>query len=477
MAVASPILPPLPAHLIAPSIPNDYLRPFSFPLPKHKFVGVLACQRDPLLKELDTKVTRCEKRSAPAPATGKGSGKGQKGKKDEPVVELWEVELEDTVLFPEGGGQPSDTGTIVDLTSGTSVKVEKILRHGLTAVHYCLSPLPVGTSVRIHVDWDRRWDHMTQHTGQHVLSGLFDTLSLPTLSWSLTPSPQACYIELPRTPTATELAHVQESANQLIRANTRVHVSLSLSDSASRPKSMPEDYVGGVVREVDIVGVDRGPCCGTHLPSLAPLQMVYVFPWTTSVRGTSARVYFAVGPRVLAALAPAAEGLRQVGLELGCAQTEAVDKVREVIGQGKDARKREQRAREELAGYVTREVLDAAETVDGVLVGTLFRQEEDSPASLEFLSNVSYRIKDLLEARGTTSYLFALASSGPGGSPLVIFGMPETGVVRAGELVREKLGGVKGGGRGRWQGKKAEGKWTEEEEKVVGEIVRQAAGL
>ncbi|KZT60499.1 ThrRS/AlaRS common domain-containing protein [Calocera cornea HHB12733] len=448
-------LPPLPAHLLAAQLPEDYVLPFAFPLPKHKFVGVLACQRDPLLRELVTTVTRCEKRTAPAPATGKGSGKGGKGKKveekKEEAVELWEIELEDTVLFPEGGGQPSDSGTLTSLSAGTTVHVSKILRHGLSAVHYCSGPLPVGAQVRVDVDWERRWDHMTQHTGQHVLSGLFDTLELPTLSWSLTARPSLSYIELPRAPTAAELAHVQQSANALIRAGTRVHVSLALADETLRPETMPEDYVGGVIREVDIVGVDRGPCCGTHLPSLSALQMVYVAPYTSSVRGTNARVYFAVGPRVLDALVPAVEGLRQVGLELGCAQGEAPEKVKEVVLLGKEVRKREQKAREELAGYIARDVLAGAEKVgnEQVLVGTLMRRDEDSPVPLEFLTSISYRLKDLLDAQHPEQkHLFALASSGAAGSPLVIFGTPEL-VARAGELVKGRMAGVKGGGKGR----------------------------
>ncbi|KZO94562.1 ThrRS/AlaRS common domain-containing protein, partial [Calocera viscosa TUFC12733] len=386
----------------------------------------------------------------------------------------WEIELEDTVLFPEGGGQPSDTGSLLPLPTGSPVRVDKILRHGLSAVHYCSSPLPVGSEVLVQVDWERRWDHMTQHTGQHVLSGLFDTLQLPTLSWSLTASPSPCYIELPRAPSPAELAHVQQSANELIRAGTRVHVALTLSDETVRPETLPEDYVGGVVREVDIVGVDKGPCCGTHLPSLSALQSVYVYPYTSAVRGTNARVYFVVGPRVLAALAPAAEGLRQVSLELGCAQPEALEKVREVVAGGKEARKREQRAREELAGYVAKDVLAAAETVGEAHVGCLVR-EDDAPVPLEFLTTVSYRIREALDSEPGKEYLFALASSGAAGAPLIIFGTPEL-VARAGELVRGRMGNVKGGGKGRWQGKRVEGRWTEEEGKVLREVVRDAVG-
>lgn len=110
------------------------------------------------------------------------------------------VEFEDTVLFPEGGGQPFDKGTITILNNGASsesktVEVNAILRDKLKAVHIVDEPLEPGTQVKLQVDWDRRLDIMQQHTGQHLLSAVFDTLKLDTLSWSM--GDVINYIELP----------------------------------------------------------------------------------------------------------------------------------------------------------------------------------------------------------------------------------------------------------------------------------------
>lgn len=165
----------------------------AFPLPTKRYVGMLHCQRDPLASELVTRVVRCEKakaaESAPsAAAGGKSKSKGKGGKAPAPqeeamtpaVQEEWEVELEDTVLFPEGGGQPSDTGRIVPLpatdeqSSGTAVEpvtVRQVIRRNLDAVHFVSQPLEVGQQVRLEVDMVRRHDLMDQHTGQHVSSG------------------------------------------------------------------------------------------------------------------------------------------------------------------------------------------------------------------------------------------------------------------------------------------------------------------
>jgi misacylated tRNA(Ala) deacylase len=113
---------------------------------------------------------------------------------------------------------------------------------------------------------------MTHHTAQHLLSALLDSLPnpIPTLSWSLTPSPSPCYIEVPRAPTPEEIASVEKRANELIRVGTRVFV--EVDDQARKEKeemeraeregrvsnkAIPKDYEGGVVRTIVVEGVDR----------------------------------------------------------------------------------------------------------------------------------------------------------------------------------------------------------------------------
>lgn len=74
-------------------------------------------------------------------------------------ADFYEVICEDSVLFPEGGGQPCDTGFINDIA------VEQVLRRGNEAVMYVKEPVPIGEEVTQSVNWDRRLDHMQQHSG------------------------------------------------------------------------------------------------------------------------------------------------------------------------------------------------------------------------------------------------------------------------------------------------------------------------
>lgn len=134
---------------------------------------------------------------------------------------------------------------------------------------------------------------MTHHTSQHLLSALLDSLPHPatTLSWSLTPAPAPCYIEISRNITPEEIAEVEGKANRLIHEGTRVFVEvedqeegkgLSAEEQAQvreSRKGIPKgtsspiprfgcpsltvafctDYEKGVVRTINIEGVDRNP--------------------------------------------------------------------------------------------------------------------------------------------------------------------------------------------------------------------------
>ena len=118
---------------------------------------MFACQRNPYLKELKSVVVSCKK-----------------------VADKYHVILDDTVLFPEGGGQPDDRGTIGE------VKVERVLRQGNKAVHVVSEPIAEGESFDCTIDWMRRYDHMQQHSGQHLLSAIAEQrYGFKTTSWDL----------------------------------------------------------------------------------------------------------------------------------------------------------------------------------------------------------------------------------------------------------------------------------------------------
>jgi misacylated tRNA(Ala) deacylase len=229
-----------------------------------------------IVSEINTKAApKPGKKAVLAPTLPKG-----------PVLE---VVLHDTILFPEGGGQPTDIGTINTFKDGIEKawSVLQVKRHGGLAVHYvkvdrdrdvtdalaAFSPGSPVTAALGEEGWERRYDHMSMHTSQHLLSAILETrLNIPTLSWSLTASPSPCYVEIPRSMTAEEIFAIQAEANRLVFEGREVHVEVDelrredvavapkLENGRSVGKALPDDYTGGVKRIIVIDGVDRNPC-------------------------------------------------------------------------------------------------------------------------------------------------------------------------------------------------------------------------
>ncbi|KAM0791549.1 hypothetical protein ACM66B_005997 [Microbotryomycetes sp. NB124-2] len=494
-----------PPHLLpskATGTPSDYLV-HDFELPEQRYVGLLACQRDPLLTELVTKVVRCAKRQA-APASTAAS-KQSKGKNkssgaatptsQQGPVEEWEIELEDTVLFPEGGGQPCDHGVIIPKSGDTfdetqAVTVSDVQRRHLDAIHFASGPLEVGAEVLVKIDQERRQDLMCQHTGQHLLSAILERqFGLDTVAWSLTKAPELCYIELEKAPSAEDLARVQDLCNRAIRVGHPLQVKMQLAgqDGVELGEKVPTNYVDAdqskdrkpVMRTVLIKDIDENPCCGTHYPSLSFLQSLYVSPATAAIRGTNARVYFCVGPRVLSQLSQGSQVLRQATAELGCAQNELVDRVSTLKVSTSDLTRREKKLRDELADFVADRVWTKSlnqSSSSGVRSRLLFK-EEDATNSLEFLSAVAMSLRARIESLSKDEQcLLMLASAGTPGNPtptpgtLLIVGS-EALVAKTGKLVVTKFEGrIRGGGKGRWQGKMTD-KWLKGDELLLQSIL------
>src|SRR5579859_4093506 len=129
------------------------------------------------------------------------------------VVELREVEgkpaavLDQSAFYPEGGGQPGDRGTL-----GAAKVLDTQERDG-EVLHLLDRPLALG-EVDAQVDWQRRFDHMQQHHGQHLLSAAFETLGLHTISFHL--GERSCTIDIDAPPDFLRAKHAEALANETI---------------------------------------------------------------------------------------------------------------------------------------------------------------------------------------------------------------------------------------------------------------------
>ncbi|XP_061765120.1 alanyl-tRNA editing protein Aarsd1 [Nerophis ophidion] len=242
------------------------------------------CQRDCYMKEFVTTVASC------CPAELKQDINGKKE-----TVKGFTVKLQDTILFPEGGGQPDDHGLIGD------VPVLRVTRQGQDAAHFVGSPLEVGQEVQVKVDWERRFDHMQQHSGQHLITALADSMfGYKTTSWEL--GRHRSSIELDTVSVkAGQLYALEDVVNEKIRAHIPVNVKLLSVDSPElekvRSRGLPDDHAGPI-RIIDIEGVDANMCCGTHVSNLSHLQVIKLLG-TEKGKKNKTNLMFLVGNRVL----------------------------------------------------------------------------------------------------------------------------------------------------------------------------------
>ncbi|KAH0488548.1 MAG: hypothetical protein KVP17_001947 [Porospora cf. gigantea B] len=244
------------------------------------------CQRDSYLKEVTTKVVACQ----PAQRKLVVGGKKQN-------VSGFCVELEESVFFPEGGGQPGDHGRVNDAL------VLDVQRSGSKALLFVDKKLDVDSSAHCSLDWTRRYDHMQHHTGQHLISAIFEAREMNTVSWEL--GRELCHIEVDVASDDPRLARVvlddMEDEMNLYVQNDR-EVSVVEFDKGSalfdnfRTRGMPADAVGPF-RVVEIAGLDQGLCCGTHLKSLGELQCLKLLDVERS-KSTQSKIWFTLGRRM-----------------------------------------------------------------------------------------------------------------------------------------------------------------------------------
>ncbi|KAH8723989.1 hypothetical protein GQ44DRAFT_709461 [Phaeosphaeriaceae sp. PMI808] len=413
-------------------------------------VGALKCQKDSYLRRFETEVISCSEYTPPE--TPKQAGKSKTKKSTDPTKfekdaasKAWLLELADSVLFPEGGGQPTDHGSITPLTddSTESIPITSIQRHGLQCIHFSPTPLPPGTKVRQEVDFDRRWDHMQQHTGQHLLSAVMDNMDLPTLGWNMGTVGEMNYVELPRKPSDSEVKSIQDKCNELIRDNISITVE---TPEGKGSDSLPEDYDKdrGVVRFIKIGDLDYNACCGTHLKQTSHIGVILLHH-TTSVRGTNCRLYFTAGDRAISMAASSINGLRSIAVSLSssAAPDDVAAGVQRLGDQVSEARKKEKKMLAELAGF-------EGERVKAMLWDRECVFSYRATDGLDFVNQVVFEVKDAVKERGV---VVLCSGEVKAAGSIVIIGKPDL-VESMAAKVKEVVSTVKGGGKGeKWQGK------------------------
>lgn len=199
------------------------------------------------------------------------------------------VYLDRTAFYPESGGQPHDFGTL------NGVAVVEIIDEGDRVAHRLTAPID-GDDVEGVIDWTRRFDHMQQHSGQHLLSAVLEELfKFKTVSFHLGSEISTIDVEAPSLD-AEKLRAAERRANDFVFANRPLRVEFEHASEAAGLRKASERE--GELRIVTIEGLDRSACGGTHVRSTGEIGPVLLRK-TEKIRATF-RIEFLCGRRALA---------------------------------------------------------------------------------------------------------------------------------------------------------------------------------
>jgi alanyl-tRNA synthetase len=349
----------------------------------------------------------------------------------EPAGEgLTAVYLDRTFFYPESGGQPDDRGTLGGLEVVGVAESDQGVRHLVKGV------LSAGDEVEGRIDWNRRFDHMQQHSGQHLLSRVFlEGWRLATVSFHL--GEEICTIDLEgNAPNDERLEEAERRANGVVFGNIpivcRVADAAEIRTSTVLRSRLPE----GVERAriVEIEGFDASTCCGTHVRSTGEIGIVKILGMER-VKG-NARVEFICGARAAKDYAAKHRLLSSIAASFTTDWREIPRIVGKLGDEGKELRKKNEELSRELGGFKAAGLSGATGSAGGFDIVKRLVDEGDAAS----LRETATKIREM----GNKIVLFGL--SGP--SPALIFACSAGIPLNMGELMKAcaPIVGARGGG-------------------------------
>ena len=182
----------------------------------------------------------------------------------------FDVVLDRTAFYPEGGGQPGDTGFL------SGVRVTDTHETGGEIVHYCEKPLEAGSEVEGSIDWARRLSLMQLHSGEHILSGIvhrrfgYDNVGFHMGADMVT-------IDFSGMLTEDELKSIEREANEVVWENREIRITYPSEQELAQLPYRSKKALTGRVRIVTIENADICACCGTHVTRTGEIGLIKIF--------------------------------------------------------------------------------------------------------------------------------------------------------------------------------------------------------
>ena len=279
------------------------------------------------------------------------------------------IVLNNTAFYPTGGGQPHDTGKIDDIEVVNVEEINGEIRH------YVVDGSDVSTlvgEVNAEINWHRRFDHMQQHAGQHILTAAFvELFDFPTVSFHL--GTESVTIDLQTTQvTEEQLLAAERLANDIILENRPIETKWVTAEEAAEYPLRKALKVEGPIRLVIIPDFDYNGCGGTHPTSTGQVQAIKIL--STEKMKQNIRIHFVCGERVINTLHTQNAVLTDVAKQLSAKKEEAHNALSKVMATVKATEKSLNEAQEQLLQYEAKEYIANAEVQDSTVIVKAFNE-------------------------------------------------------------------------------------------------------
>jgi alanyl-tRNA synthetase len=312
------------------------------------------------------------------------------------------VTLDRTAFYPTSGGQPFDVGTlnghrVIDVVDQDDGSIAHVLEAEPTLSRSVEGPGPLveplrglapGVAVHGEIDWTRRFDHMQQHTGQHMLSAAFDRLfGVRTISFHL--GSEASTIDLAREMSAAEIAAAEREANRIVWENRPVAIAFVTPAEAATLPLRKEPARAGTLRVIDIGGFDLSACGGTHVAQTGAIGAIAVSAWERFKGGQ--RLEFLCGGRAVARLGSLRDAVAAATRLLSVLPAELASAIERLQAEAKEQRRAIVALQNELGRYRAEELAAAGEPVrakaDGSTIVAVLRSVDGDAGALKTLAS------------------------------------------------------------------------------------------
>jgi len=267
------------------------------------------------------------------------------------------VLLDRTAFYPTSGGQPFDTGRL-----GATDVLETIDRDD-EIWHVVSAPIPEGSRLHGEIDWTRRFDHMQQHTGQHVLSAAFDRL-LDNRTMSFHMGVETSTIDLARDVAPTDLERCVDEANRVVWEDRPVTIRFASPEEAAQLPLRKEPVRQGPLRLIEVSDFDLSACGGTHVARTGEIGTIVVIG-AERFKGGS-RLTFVCGGRAVRAFRTYRDAVTGSVRSLSVLPHELPAAVDRLQADFKQARKTISRMQASLAVHEAARLLSEAPEVEGI---------------------------------------------------------------------------------------------------------------